>query len=374
VDVAALAKYAGSDPALCRLKTWPPFRPRFEGDYLADADLNRALLAHYAEALEVRRVAHAMGAVFGAHMPHSTAIVPGGCTQAPTEERIGSYRSRLERVGEFVERAMVPDVAALARAFPRYWDIGAGYGHMLCYGGFELGEGGEKLFGPGVLLQGTWQALDPQAIAEEAGYSWIESPGKLHPASGQTVPAPHKPGAYSWIKAPRYQGFPMEVGPLARLLVNYHAPHAWAGRQEVDGLLRLLGVGAEKLVSVLGRLACRALEARLIARQAAKWLDQLDPKGPPAAEIKRVENASGFGLVEAPRGALGHWLEIAAGKIKHYQCVVPTTWNFSPRDDSGQPGPVEKALEGVEVADPEQPLEIGRVVRSFDPCLACAVH
>jgi len=130
----------------------------------------------------------------------------------------------------------------------------------------------------------------------------------------------------------------------------------------------------ERLVSVLGRIACRALEAMLVARQAGSWLDRLDPQGPPAEDFKPVKRGFGFALVEASRGALGHWLAIEEGKIKHYQCLVPTTWNCSPRDDAGQPGPVEKALEGLQVADPEQPLEAGRVVRSFDPCLACAVH
>jgi len=125
---------------------------------------------------------------------------------------------------------------------------------------------------------------------------------------------------------------------------------------------------------VLGRLTCRAFETVLLARKASKWVDQIEPNGPPAQDFKRVKSGSGFGLVEAPRGALGHWLSIEDGKIKHYQCVVPTTWNCSPRDDAGQAGPLEKALEGLEVADAEHPVEVGRVVRSFDPCTACAVH
>ena len=391
VDVTAVLKYAGRDQALCGLKAWvesgvarsksgleafpaAPLLPRFEGRYLADADLSCALMAHYMEALQMRRLAHEMAAVFAARMPHSTSIVPGGCTQAPTEERIGSYRSRLARLVEFVQRVFLPDVVALARAFPEYWQIGAGYGNMLCYGSFELNNAGQRFLAPGVLVGGKWEPLDPEAIAEDVGFSWFASPSRLHPSRGRTQADPRKAGAYSWLKAPRYRGLPMEVGPLARILVNYRAPHPWPGKEEVDNLLRLLGVGPEKLVSVPGRIACRALEAVLIARQAAKWLDQLDPKGRPARDFKRVKNASGYGLVEAPRGALGHWLSIEDGKIKHYQCVVPTTWNCSPRDDAGQPGPVEKALEGVEVADPDQPVEAGRVVRSFDPCLACAVH
>lgn len=391
VDAATITKYAGQDRALAGLKAWVagglaraargleayPAAPLLPHDVLpdrAEPDLAFPLLAHYLEALEMRRLADEMGAVFAARMPHSTSIVPGGCTQTPTEERIGSYRSRLRRIAEFLQRRMLPDVIALARAFPRYWDIGAGYGHMLCYGAWDLNDASQQFLAPGAIVGGKWEPLDPQAIAEHVGFSWFSSPSGLHPSRGETKADPRKANGYSWLKAPRYKGLPMEVGPAARILVNYRAPHPWPGRQEVDDLLRRLGVGPEKLVSVLGRLACRAFETVLLARQASKWLDHIEPNGPPAQDFKRVKNGSGLGLVEAPRGALGHWLSIEDGKIKQYQCVVPTTWNCSPRDDAGQPGPLEKALEGLEVADPEQPVEAGRVVRSFDPCTACAVH
>jgi ferredoxin hydrogenase large subunit/hydrogenase large subunit len=344
-----------------------PAFPRYQGAYITDRRLRGDLLAHYAQAFDMRRVTHEMGAVFGGRMPHSPAIVPGGCTQTPTEERIAAYRSRLDRVAAFLESAYLPDAIALARAMPEYWEIGAGYGHMLCYGSAEV-------FSPGVLVRGKWEPLAAESIAEHVAFSRYAGPSRLHPSAGQTRAVAEKPAAYSWLKAPRYKGLPMEVGPLARMLVNYRAPGPWPGRAEVDRLLAAAGVGPEKLVSVLGRIVCRALETRLIVRQAARWLTQLEPDGSPAADFKRVKTAAGHALLEAPRGALGHWLAIDGGKISRYQCVVPTTWNCSPRDDAGLPGPLEKALEHVELADAEEPLEAGRVVRSFDPCLACAVH
>jgi len=391
LDVAAVVKYSGQDATLCRLKAWvqsalaragngpevfpaAPLLPRFEADYAADADMNCSLLLHYAQALDMRRLAHEMGAVFGAKSPHSTSLVPGGCTQVPTPERIDAYRARLKPLLAFLDDVLPADVLAAARAFPQYWETGAGYANLLCFGGFECDDAGGKLFSPGVVLGGQWQALQPEAIAEEVASSRFSSPTRLHPSAGRTQAAPQKPGAYSWLKAPRYQGLPMEVGPAARIVVNYRSPHAWAPREEVDRVLKLAGFGPEKLVSVMGRLVCRALETRLVARQAQVWLDQLQPNGSPAQDFKPVVQGTGVGLVEAPRGALGHWLTIEGKKIKNYQCVVPTTWNCSPRDDAEQPGPVEKALEGIELANPEQPIEIGRVVRSFDPCLACAVH
>jgi ferredoxin hydrogenase large subunit/hydrogenase large subunit len=389
VDVTALAQYTGGDETLRGLKAWlvqggekatnagisaGPLLPRWEGRYLADSALNATLLAHYAQSLEVRRAAHEMGAVFAGRLPHSTSLVPGGCTQSPTAERITAYRQRLQRLRDFIERTWLPDVIAIAQAFPQYWQIGAGYGHLLSFGSFEYNDEGQRLLPAGTWTGGKWEPLDPQAIAEDVRFSWFASNGKSHPTRGQTRPDPRKAEAYSWIKAPRYRELPMEVGPAARVLVSYHSPGAWPGKGDVDQLLERLKVGPERLLSVLGRLACRALEAGWIAKEAERWLARLDQNGPPAQEFKRAKSGAGVGLVEAPRGALGHWLTIEGGTIKHYQCVVPTAWNCSPRDAAGQAGPIEKALEGLEVADPTQPLEAGRVVRSFDPCLACAVH
>ena len=166
----------------------------------------------------------------------------------------------------------------------------------------------------------------------------------------------------------------MEVGPLARVMMLVQSAKDTPQKKEAEALLKSLGLGAEKLVSVLGRHLCRVLECKWLADQAFAWIDELEVDGAPAAEFTLPKKAEGYGLTEASRGALGHWISIEDHKISNYQCVVPTTWNCSPRDDAGKPGPVEKALEGVVVADPDQPLEVGRVVRSFDPCLACAIH
>jgi ferredoxin hydrogenase large subunit/hydrogenase large subunit len=165
----------------------------------------------------------------------------------------------------------------------------------------------------------------------------------------------------------------MEVGPLARVLVDYHAPRSVV-KNDVDTLLKATGLPVAKMNSVLGRILCRAVELRIMLRRCYDWLEELKLNEDPAQRFSLPKSASGYGLTEAARGALGHWLSIENYKISHYQCVVPTTWNCSPRDDSGQPGPVEKALEGITLADPKQPIEAARVVRSYDPCLACAVH
>ena len=224
------------------------------------------------------------------------------------------------------------------------------------------------------MIDGRWEPLQTDSICEDVAHSRFNQPSNLHPSRGETTPDPRKQNAYSWIKSPRYRSYPMEVGPLARVLTNYHNPSCQWVKKEVDSVLKSANVRAEQLVSVLGRHLARGLEALWIGRQAFRWLDEIDIDGDPSRDFNIPMAAEGVGLTEAPRGALGHWLAIKDHRISRYQCVVPTTWNCSPRDDLNQPGPVEQALQGARVSKPLQPIEVGRIVRSFDPCIACAVH
>jgi Ni,Fe-hydrogenase I large subunit len=387
VDVKAVLAYNGKDRLLVSLKEWvegalarkevfpaAPFLPRYEGNYVKNADLNLSLLGHYAQALEIRRTCDEMAAVFGARVPHSTALVPGGVTQVPSMERILAYRSRLKKVLEFATHVYVPDLLEVAKEFPQYFDIGRGYGDFLSFGVFLQDGDGNKFIKPGATIGGKWEALDQEQILEDVGYSRFSQSSGLHPKDGHTIPSAKKERAYSWIKAPRYRGQPMEVGALARVMVNYHDPSGTWIRKEVDAFLAKVGVPADKLVSVLGRHVARGLETLWVGKQALQWLEELEVDGAPTRDFTIPKTAAGYGLTEAPRGALGHWLAIENHLIKHYQCIVPTTWNCSPRDDKGQPGPIEQAIVGVIVEDPAQPIEVGRIVRSFDPCIACAVH
>jgi len=387
VDVTAILKYTGADRALKAVKAWvesamsrqdafpaAPFLPRFEGEYVKSDDRNVMLLAHYLEGLEMRRICDEMGAVFGARLPHSTALVPGGVTQVPTAERVLTYAARLKKIASFIESVYLPDLLEVAQEFPDYFDIGRGCGNFLCYGVFEMDESGKKFIPPGVVIEGKWEALDPRQIVEEVAHSRYAAGPARHPAEGETKPEPQRTGAYSWLKAPRYKGYPMEVGALARVAVNYLNPDDHWIKREVDAFLGPLNLPVEKLFSVLGRHVVRGLEAQWLAQQAFKWLDEIEVDVPATCEFTLPKSASGYGLTEAPRGALGHWLSIEDYQISRYQCVVPTTWNCSPRDERGRPGPVEIALEGTTLKNASQPIEVGRVVRSFDPCIACAVH
>jgi ferredoxin hydrogenase large subunit/hydrogenase large subunit len=385
LDVQAVVQYEGADPALLGLKGWAtaqlasnqifpaaPFLPAYTGGYIEDAAVNLSVLKHYLEALEVRSLAHKLGAVFSGKMPHAATLVPGGVTQQITTDKIATCLDLLEKLQSFIDNAYLPDVVDVAAAFPDYFQVGRGCGNFLAYGAFPESEG---LFFPGgVVVGGQLQGFDADRITEDVRYSYYTSPSNLEPAQGQTVPAPQKESAYSWLKAPRYDQAPMEVGPLARVMIAYLKGDNRHLNQRIDDLLRPSGGNLAEMDSVMGRHLARAVEAKQLAERCRDWLEALVPGEPTFQDFEIPSVGRGVGLTEAPRGALGHWLELQNHKILRYQCVVPTTWNCSPRDDRGEPGPVEQALRGTRIADRQNPLEATRVIRSFDPCIACAVH
>jgi hydrogenase large subunit len=386
VDVTQVADYAGDNADLLSLKTFiergtlAPFVPRYEGDYRLNKEENTRLAGHYVEALRIRRLAHEMLTTFGGKMPHEVSIIPGGAAECPTVSKIEQFYWRLRKIADFVENKYIPDVLTVARKYPDHFALGKGYASFLAYGVFELETPAadvaqrKRLF-PGGLTDETLalEPLDAEKVTETVTCSWYKDSVAGKPLAALTKNAPGKDGAYSWIKAPRYDGAPREVGPLARMLVGYVRGSAEI-RKEVDGVLSVLGAKPANLLGVLGRHASRAIEARIIARAMAEWVLQLDPKAPHRFDYVSPAEGRGAGLVDGPRGALGHWIDIKNGKIANYQLVVPTTWNASPRDDKGRPGPIEWALTGTRVKDVKNPFEVVRIVRSFDPCLACAVH
>ncbi len=387
VDVARVAEYEGNDSALLSVKDFikrgelGPFVPRYEGDYRLPDEANLGAVAHYVQALEIRRKAHDMLAIFGGKMPHNMAIVPGGVTEVPTVDKIASFLWRLNEIRDFVDNVYIPDVLAVAGAYSDYFAIGTGCGNLLSYGVFDLdGTSPDYSNRERLLQQGTvstdlvYHPLDTDQITEEVRHSWYrDSTTGRHPSVGDTVPEEEKPGAYSWIKSPRYGGKVYEVGPLARMAVSYVKGNATV-QGLVNSVLAKFDAPPSVLFSVLGRHAARALEAKLIADTMPGWLLQLKPGEPVYREYELPSEGTGMGITGGVRGALGHWIDIKDGKIANYQCVVPTTWNASPRDDRGQPGPIEQALLGTRVRDENNPFELVRIVRSFDPCLACAIH
>ena len=350
-----------------------PFVPRYEGDYRIAGRANAELVNHYIRALDIRRKCQEMLSIFGGKMPHDVSIVPGGVTERPTEDKITNFLWRLNEIRRFIDSIYIPDVIAVAKAYGDYFEVGRGCRRALAYGGFDLPTG--KLFKAGVVSPGL--RLEPFAaehITEDLKHSWYaESASGKNPAQGQTEPDIKKKQAYSFLKSPRYKGEVCEVGPLARMVSNYIQADART-KELVDWLLGEVGVGVDAMFSVLGRHAARALEAKLIADAMVDWLLALKPGEPTIVDSDIPLESSGVGLTEAPRGAVGHWISIKDKKIHRYQVVSPTSWNASPKDDKDQPGALEQAIIGTKVKDKDNPFELVRIIRAFDPCLACSVH
>ena len=350
-----------------------PWVPRYETQDMVTGETAAALVGHYVEALAIRRKAHQMGAIFGGKLPCAPSFVPGGCTEVPTQEKIDEFRTLLAEQQSFIDNTLLPDVLAVAGLFSDYFSIGQGCGNLLAYGVFDLTDG-TKLLARGRYTDGVLASVEPDKIIEYVAHSkYTANSGNRNPADGVTEPDADKPDAYSWLKAPRYDNKVHEAGPLARMASNYLQGDATT-QELVDGVLGEFNAGLDALFSVLGRHAARALEAKLVADAMDGWLNELVVDEPVYAESDIPKSASGIGLTEAPRGALGHWINIQNSKIDRYQVVTPTNWNASPMDDLGQLGPIEQALVGTPVADETQPIEVLRVVHSFDPCLACSVH
>lgn len=334
-----------------------PWAPAWEVDMRGGLS---ELLEHLPSALQARRNAHEMGAIFGGRMPLPHTYLPGGITAVPSRDMVESFRNKLASVRDFIEDFYLPDVERIAELYPDYFGVGVGCRTFLGFGVFELDETGRNRLLPGGLGKAGFPArkwaLDPSRITESVAYSFYEdSTEGLPPALGETLAKDPllKENAYSWLKAPRYGKIPCEVGPLARMWV--------AGKYR-------------RGASVMDRHLARAKEARLIAGAMEEWLDQIEIGAPVHSDQVYQQGGLGIGLTEAPRGALGHWAEILNGGIKHYQIITPTCWNASPRDKRGILGPMEQAIMGVSVSDPERPIEVLRVIHSFDPCLSCAVH
>jgi hydrogenase large subunit len=387
VDITDVAKYEGKDADLNSIKDFiargelGPFVPRYEGDYRLPPEINQQAAAHYVQALEIRRVGHEMVSIFSGKIPHSVGVVPGGVTSTPTVDAILSFLWKLRRLQEFINNVYLPDVLAVAGAYLDYAEIGTGCRNLLSYGAFDLaGDDPDYTRRPRLFKQGTVSAdlklngLDLSKIAEDVGHSWYQdATSGRHPTEGDTIPQYGKEGAYSWTKSPRYDGQVYEVGPLAHVAATYAAGDL-VTRELVESSLATLKAPPAALFSVLGRHLARALSAKLIADNLEKWLLALKPGEPTFVEYEIPDEGRGAGITDAARGALGHWIEIKDKKIANYQCVVPTTWNVSPQDDKGNPGPIEQALIGTKVRDEQNPFELVRIVRSFDPCLACSIH
>ena len=379
--------------------------------YKLPPEANLMAVAHYLEALDWQREVIKIQALLGAKNPHAQTYIVGGMSipvdpesqNALNAGSIAFMSGLAKKAKDFVENVYIPDVLAIAPSYLDWAGYGAGVGNFLSYGEFPndtVSNTSNTWLPRGIILNKDLSKIHPvdhEKVTEYVTHSWYNYSGgddnSKHPYEGETnykYTGPQPPykylntdEKYSWLKAPRYDNKAMEVGPLSRMLVAYGSGHERV-QAVVNSVLKTLGVGPAALFSTLGRIAARAIETLVTAEQIPVWLDQL------AANMKngdlKIHNgekwepstwpteAKGYGLHEAPRGSLGHWVTIRNQKIDNFQIVVPGTWNGSPRDAAKQRGPYEEALIGTPVADPDQPVEILRTIHSFDPCMACAVH
>jgi hydrogenase large subunit len=386
-----------------------PFANAYWGHsaYKLSPEANLMATSHYLQALEVQKEIVKIQAILGSKNPHPQTYLTGGMAvpcdpnsqNALNADKIAWIKEYLNLAKEFVEQVYIPDVLTIAPSYLDWASIGDTARNYLCCGDFPESQRGfphDLWFPGGVVKNGDLSKvypLDFSKITEEATHAWYDTDEALHPWEGRTEARYSGPQApyqflnvdekYTFVKAPRYEGEPMEVGPLARMIVGYAS-----GQKEivetVNFVLGKLGVGPEALFSTLGRIAARAIETLLIVSRGEKWLMMLadninsgdyaiqdNAKWDPSTWPK---SCKGVGWHEATRGALSHWIVIEDQKIKNYQAVVPTTWNAAPRDANGKRSPYEDALIGTPIADPDKPLEIIRTIHSYDPCLACAVH
>ena len=381
--------------------------------YKLPPEVNLLAVAHYLEALDWQKDVVKIHTIFGGKNPHPNFVVGGvpmpidlNSDTALNANRLAIISDSIQKIQNFIDQVYIPDLLAIAPYYLDYAQLGEGLGNFLTWGEFPGDDNADttKFLVPrGLILNRDLTGItqpdprDLERMQEFITHSWYEyKEGDeigLHPWDGETnfnYTGPNPPydflqvdQKYSWLKAPRWAETPVEVGPLARVLMMYASGEPQT-KDLVDSVLKTLNAPLEAVFSTLGRTAARAIETKVFTDKMTTFYDDL------VAEIQAGNtdtfnsekwepttwpaNAKGFGYMEAPRGALGHWIVIMNGQIENYQMVVPTTWNASPRDSKGQSGAYEAALVGTPLAKPEWPLEILRTIHSFDPCMACAIH
>jgi hydrogenase large subunit len=316
-------------------------------DFRIPADISRRLEEHYIEGIECGRLSHEGQAVFGGKAPHNHGIFVGGTVTDITAYKLAKVKAVIGRLLSFVSEKMKEDADTIAYYYPDYYQLGISYPNFLSYGVFDHEEEEISFVKPGVLVDKIRYPLQPENITEHLEYTWLNRSNCAY----ETDLA--KKEAYSFIKAPRYRGLPMEVGPLARMLISgsYTGGH-----------------------SCMDRIYARVLETEKILNIMKNLADRIEPV-PNGQRVFEVPDTSrGAGLLDTTRGALGHWITIKDKLLEHYEIITPSNWNISPKDIQGNFGTIEKALVGTVLKEVRNPVELGRIIRSFDPCVSCATH
>jgi hydrogenase large subunit len=369
-------------------------------------EVNLLAFSHYVQALEYQRKANQIVGMLGSKTPHVQTLQVGGVSNAINldnqatlnMEKLAQIKLLFDEVIPFVQQVYLVDACAVAALYNDWFKIGRGVANYLAVPDLPLDTKGTQYDLPGgYIMDGNVSGVHAfktaadqdfrAGVAEDVAHAYYKG-GTLHPWKGETVPDFtdfHPEGKYTWVKAPRFQGRPMQVGPLAQVLVGYAQGHALTRKWTDYALDQISAVAGKKITvndlhSTMGRYAARAIRTAMLAELAQKhW--QLLAENIGKGDVTTFNppqftsgTFTGVGTHEAPRGTLSHWVVVDNGKIANYQAVVPTTWNASPRDAAGTPGPYEASLLHTPIADPEKPLEVLRTVHSYDPCMACACH
>lgn len=349
-------------------ENYPLFKAE-HNDFRLTKQKNDRLVKDYFDSLDLSRSAHEMLAVLGGKVPHNHGVFIGGISTQATTDKIIKIKSILHSIYQFINDRMLPDVYTISEYYKDYFTIGRGYGNLLSFGCFnDYNDLGTLYVNPLVYTNGRISVFSPDNITEEIDYAWYKDrqrtdkpfeadPGRMASSEAQRNDQPEadmsKPQAYSWVKAPRYNNLPFETGPLAR---------QWLSGEYRNG------------ISTMDRTIARVLEARKIALILNTLLENLIPGVSVQKEYSIPKTAAGKGLIDTTRGALGHWLKINNQVISFYQIITPSAWNLSTRSCNGMKGTAEQALIGTSVKDINNPVELGRAIRSFDPCISCATH
>jgi hydrogenase large subunit len=317
--------------------------------------LNKKISEHYLEAIKFSRLAHQGLAVLGGKAPHNHGVFVGGVTENLDASRFIQLKYLVSEIKDFIDNKMLEDVYIIADYYKDYFKMGRGYGNLMSYGVFDTYKEKEVSYvKPAVLLNGQVSPFEQIKITENIYNSWYKGETLQDNLYGSvTEDDMNKTQAYSFVKAPRYQSQSIEVGPLARMILsgNY-----------------------ENKVSMMDRIIARVLETKKVIEIIHGLLERAGFEAVGQSQYDIPDSSRGSGLIDTTRGALGHWVSIENKVINHYNIITPSAWNCSPTDSKGVRGVIEQALIGTEIQNPEQPVEIGRIVRSYDPCISCATH